>query len=232
MILFGPTHLSTLTLISLVTLSCVICQRKGHRWPRFFLAFLCLNVFTVNQWSYLQVSFPVPLNNTIPGHLCDLVAFLMGFGLLFRHALSCELAYTWGLGGTLQALITPNLSQDFPDPIFLSFFHAHGVIVVAALFLPLGLRWSPRPGVVLRSFAWLQLYFVAAIGLNLSLGTNFGFLMQKPQAASLFDYLGPWPWYWLALQPISLLLILLPCLPFRRSRNIWLPWTKQAKPSP
>ena len=34
-----------------------------------------------------------------------------------------EVAYFWGIGGTLQAIITPDLRHAFPDVRFLQLFH-------------------------------------------------------------------------------------------------------------
>ena len=36
-----------------------------------------------------------------------------------------EVAYFWGLGGTLQAVLTPDLRYGFPDWRFISFFTSH-----------------------------------------------------------------------------------------------------------
>jgi hypothetical integral membrane protein (TIGR02206 family) len=44
---------------------------------------------------------------------------------------------------------------------------------------------------VVRTAAWA----VAVFGLNLKLGSNYGYLNEKPGAASVLDLLGPWPWY-------------------------------------
>ena len=52
-----------------------------------------------------------------------------------------ELAYFWGLAGTLQGLLTPNIHQGFPSPVYISFFWNHGFVVISALFLPLAMGW-------------------------------------------------------------------------------------------
>jgi len=46
------------------------------------------------------------------------------------------------------------------------------------------------------------------------LGSNYLFLAYKPPAATLLDYLGPWPWYFLSMVAIGLALASLLYLPF------------------
>ncbi|EUA70030.1 integral membrane family protein [Mycobacteroides abscessus subsp. bolletii 1513] len=36
---------------------------------------------------------------------------------------------------------------------------------------------------------------VFTMGFNAVAGSNYGFLNRKPSTASLFDLMGPWPWY-------------------------------------
>src|SRR5205814_10196709 len=56
-----------------------------------------------------------------------------------------EIASFWGIGGTLQAIITPNLRFGFPDLRFVSFFVAHCGIIIGIVFLMLVYGFRPRP---------------------------------------------------------------------------------------
>ena len=193
--LFGTVHGVTLIVIALVAGIFIREGRRGHIWPTAILAFICLSAFPINQIALLRVDFQPPLENFIPCHLCDIAALTAGFAILTRKPLLCELTYCWGLAGTMQALITPNLLLDFPHPRYWSFFIQHGVIVVVALYLPLAMGWKPRDGVVPRVFLCNQIYFITALCVNSILVTNFGFLAHKPNTPSLLDHLGDWPIY-------------------------------------
>lgn len=40
-----------------------------------------------------------------------------------------EIAYFWGLGGTLQAVLTPDLQHGFPSLVYVNFFLGHGLVI-------------------------------------------------------------------------------------------------------
>ena len=88
------------------------------------LSFCCFAAYPFNQAAWESTGGTITLDAVIPFHLCDIAAFLCGFALITRRYLLCELSYFWGLAGTLQGLLTPNLPYDFPHPVFLRLFHA------------------------------------------------------------------------------------------------------------
>ena len=219
--LFGICHGLTILALATIGVLFIAWGRRQKIWPRAILAFICLIIYPINQVALSTLPFQLPLNNIIPGHLCDIAALTAGFGLLTGRPILCEITYCWGLAGTIQGLITPNLPYDFPHPMYWSFFIQHGVVVIVALYLPLAMGWKPRPGVVPRIFIWNQVYFVCAIIVNSTLGTNFGFLAAKPEVASPLDLLGDWPVYLIWLQILAATLMTLLLLPFSRTINIW-----------
>jgi hypothetical integral membrane protein (TIGR02206 family) len=219
--LFGLTHGLTILALVVIAAICIFAGRRGCIWPRALLAFVCLSVFPINQLALGILDFDPPLNNLLPFHLCDIAALTAGFGILTRKPLLCELTYCWGLAGTMQGLIFPNLGWDFPHPMFWGFFIQHGVVVIVALYLPLAMAWKPRAGVVVRILLWNQIYFLSAMAINGALGTNFGFLAEKPEVSSPLDYLGDWPIYLIWLQVIAAVVMTLLLLPFAKTINIW-----------
>ncbi|BDS08875.1 hypothetical protein NT6N_39150 [Oceaniferula spumae] len=219
---YGMTHIGVLAVLVVVTTLMIRRCRKDPESPRAkaaiaLLAFLCFAAYPINQAILSAYGGSFPLDSLMPFHLCDIAAFICGFALITRRPILCELSYFWGLAGTMQGLLTPNLAHDFPSPVFFIFFLHHGVIVITALLLPLGLGWRPREGAALRAFVWVLIYAGVAFIANYLLETNFGFLMHKPDRGSLLDIMGPWPWYVLCLISLAGLFFYLLSLPFKRS---------------
>jgi hypothetical integral membrane protein (TIGR02206 family) len=159
------------------------------------------------------------LRRGLPLQLCDWVVVATMVALLRRRRPAFELAYFWGLAGTVQALLTPDLTADFPDPAFLTFTGLHATVVVSILVLAGGCNLRPGPRGPLRAWLWLQAYAGAASLANALLGTNYGYLRHKPDHPSLLDMMGPWPWYILVLEAVAFAFFWLLGLPFRTRRS-------------
>ena len=106
-----------------------------------------------------------------------------------------ELTYFWALSASLQAVITPDLNESFPDVLWFTYYATHAGAIVAACLLVFVERRYPRRGAVWRVYgitiAWAAL---AALG-TLITGGNYMFLRRKPAHGSLLDAMGPWPLY-------------------------------------
>ena len=196
---------------------CTACRRWPGRWVRY--AGRAISVVLVAD----AVTFVlVPLvdgrwsvQTSLPLALCD-VALIVAAIACWRPgwALAVELTYFWGLAGTLQAVVTPDLTAGFPQVEFFEFVVGHLGIVIAALFLVVGLRLRPRPGSVLRVFAITAVY-TAFVGIfDWLTGSNYMFLAAVPEHGSLLSLLGPWPWYIVSAAAVALVLLLLLDAPF------------------
>jgi hypothetical integral membrane protein (TIGR02206 family) len=218
-VLFGPSHVIAILLTLALPLAMALAARHEHlgrhadRATRIGLALLLLS-----GWAgYLLVNGvrgELNLDRSLPMHLCDWAQIALIVALFTRNQFAYELGYFWGLGGTLQGVVTPTVFYDFPDLQFLFFFIQHGGIIAGLLYLTLGSRLRPYPKslprVVLASFAYL-----AAAGLvDWLLGVNYGFLREKPAGQNLLTILSPWPWYIPELVLIGALSVLIYYLPF------------------
>ena len=129
---------------------------------------------------------------------------------------SLELAYFLGVAGSGMALLTPDVG---PGLGFAQFFASHGLVVGSVLFLAFAGELRPRPGAGWRAFLFVNVYAALVAVFDGFFGTNYMYLREKPQAASLLDLFGPWPFYVLAAEPVALALFFALDLPFRRRRG-------------
>ena len=165
----------------------------------------------------------------LPLYLCDVVSLVLAVALITRRPRWVEIGYLWGVAGTVQGLITPTLYFDWNTPEYYAFFLQHGGVPVAALTLVFGARIIPQPGTFRRAVMWSWVYMGGVMLINVLLGANYGFLNGKPAVGTMFDYMGPYPWYLLTLQAVAFTLYGLLLLPFARpTREIPLAGMDQA----
>ena len=189
--LFGPAHLAAIGLtLGLPVLFWLtvrgprrVTHRRAIRWS--------LVVLLLVNWIAYDISryfTGLSLGRVLPMQLCDWATVTVVVALLTDRQTWYELSYFWGLAGTFQAILTPNLPVGFPDLRFISFFVAHCGIVIGVLFLTLVEKLRPSPGSILRTMGWSELYLVTALLVNHLTGDNYGFLTHRPAGASLLDY--------------------------------------------
>ncbi|MHB8436228.1 MAG: YwaF family protein [Acidimicrobiales bacterium] len=156
---------------------------------------------------------------SLPLALCDVGVLVAALACWWRIPLLVELTYFWGLAGTLQGVLTPDLNLGFPHLIFFQYLVGHLGIVVAALFLVAGMGIRPRPRAVPRVFA-ITAGYTAFVGLVDALtGANYMFLRQPPSEWTLLRLLGPWPWYILSASAVAVVLFTLLDAPFWPGRR-------------
>lgn len=214
--LLALEHLGALVVIAASTVVLVIAaRRRPGEWLKVFAAVLVVD--EVSWWVFLlgggQPGSKVALS--LPLQLCDVAIFVAAAALWTRQQLLAEVTYFWGLAGTIQALLTPDLPQHFPTYPYLQYYIAHGGVVAAALILVIGLRRRPRPWAVAR-VAGLTVVYAALVGfVDAVTGADYMYLRSKPSSATLLDLLGPWPWYILSAALIAIVLFAILDAPFR-----------------
>lgn len=202
---------------------CSAARLRPGEWIDTAARALAIIVFAAEAgwWVYLALGGRGPWSAAydLPLQLCDVVGFIAPAALWWRQPLLVELAYFWGLAGSVQALLTPSLMEHFPSYPYWQFYVAHGGVVVTALFLVIGLRLRPRSRSVPRIFL-ITVAFTVLVGLaDIVTGGNYMFLREPPSTGSLLNFMGPWPWYIATGTVLALVFILILDAPFRLARN-------------
>jgi hypothetical integral membrane protein (TIGR02206 family) len=134
-------------------------------------------------------------STSLPLALCDMAVLVAVAACWWRLPLLVELTWFCGLAGTVQAVITPDLNVPFPHLVFFQYLVGHLGIVLAAVYLVVGMRITPRPGAVRRIFGILAGYTVFVGCVDAVTGANYMFLRSPPPEWTVLRLLGPWPWY-------------------------------------
>jgi hypothetical integral membrane protein (TIGR02206 family) len=221
--LFGPAHIAILSAVPLTAGILALLERhlRRERQPiRLALAAVLL-LNSLAWYGYLAwrrwLSFP----GSLPLELCDATLCLTILALFTRSGAIFDLAYYGALAGTSMAVLTPDLWEPFPSFSTVEFFVAHGLVLVAVLYLVWSGAARPRPGSVWRAMLGLNL-FAACVGtFDVIFKTDYMYLRNKPGNPSLLDFLGPWPWYILSGEGIALGLFILLYLPFKGRSRIY-----------
>ncbi|MGH3355384.1 MAG: TIGR02206 family membrane protein [Nocardioidaceae bacterium] len=199
---YGASHQAAMVLLAVGAVALVWLGRSHRETDRarwFSRGFaVAVALFTVP----LQILYFTPqywsLERALPLQLCDLAWMVAAYGLWTHRRWAAALAYYWGLTLTTQAVVTPDLAADFPDPVFLLYWGMHLLIVWAAVYLVWGLGLTPTWRGYRTAVVTTAVWAVSVFFFNLATGTNYGYLNAKPPSVSILDLLGDWPWYILA----------------------------------
>jgi hypothetical integral membrane protein (TIGR02206 family) len=155
------------------------------------------------------------IQTMLPLHVCSILVWVGGWMLIKRNKTIYEYMYFLGIGGALQAIITPDLGiYGYPHYRFFQTFISHGLIVTAAIYMTTIEGFRPTWGSFKRVIIGGNIYMLVVTGINWLIGSNYMWTLRKPDTASLFDIMPGWPWYLLVTELIGLVMFLLLYLPF------------------
>ncbi|MDQ3622971.1 MAG: TIGR02206 family membrane protein [Verrucomicrobiota bacterium] len=179
----------------------VLCWIFNRRWPTgpfdkaaARVQALILLAVEIYEWKLKIQDSGAIAGHLLPMQLCDWALFATAIALWFRSQICFEVAYFWGLAGTIQALFTPAISSELAWWRQVGFFLGHSVIVIGVIHLVLVGRMRPQPGSLLRVLGWSELYLATALAANALTGENYGFLSQRPDTPSLLDLFSDTRW--------------------------------------
>jgi hypothetical integral membrane protein (TIGR02206 family) len=220
---FDMQHLATLALIGAL---CVLlfhaaksCAPTTRIWIGRVLEAALLG-YAACLYVQQGLAHALSLEYSLPLDLCNLVLIACVVSLFRPNRFTSEIAYFWGLGGAVQATVTPDLASGFPSWDFVLFFWGHGAILLAIVFLISGRDFRPQKNSLVRMMIALNVYALVVGSINAVAGWNYGYLCRKPAMPSILDWLGPWPWYLLSLELIAFVTFLI--LDQLRRLLVWL----------
>lgn len=226
--LFSTPHILALCILVIMLFLMIILKNQlRHAVTNFVVRIsiaivLVLSEISFHLWFIYHQKWDIA--TTLPLQLSSISLFLAVFLLLSRQFLVFEITYFVGTASAIFAMMTPDLVYAYPHFRFVHFFIAHGGIVVTTFFMIIIEKYNPSYKSVWIAFVSLNLYVSFIFMLNLLLDANYMYLMAKPLSNTLLSYLGPWPFYLLSLEGITIIAFHLLYIPFIFSK-----WTNTAK---
>lgn len=216
-VLFSVPHIIMLAVILLITVLTYVFRHRLQLIKKstriYIAAFLIVQQLYLTVWYIIYAG--LPLRESLPLELCDISMIMCAVMFAGKSYSLYEIVYFWGMAGSIEALITPDIGiYTFPHYIFLEFFLSHGSIIILCLFMTLVYGYRPSFKSLIKSLAALNIY-AGFIGIYDKLtGTNFMYLCEKTKNTSIMSYLGPWPWYLISLELIAIVSCVLCLIPF------------------
>jgi len=192
-------------------------KAQQQKFIHFFACFisLCVICFHLYRICFDGYNFKTDL----PLYLCSLMALLIPVLTYYRKYWMFEVLVFLVIGGTLQAVITPDITTGFPSFDYFRYWIAHLGLLIIIFYFIFVFKMRPKLKSVFKSFFALQVYVLFVIVINHLLNTNYSYLNSKPKSLSLLDYFGEWPYYIVVCQLIVIPLFLVIYLPFYISKR-------------
>ena len=154
------------------------------------------------------------LQKDLPLHLCGFSVYLGAYTLYKKHQLGFELCYFWGIGGALQAILTPDTTGYTNAYHIFAHQVSHGIIVLNVLWMIIVLKMRFRKFALLRTIAITNILLLPIAAINYILGppANYFYICEKPISSNPF-IMGEWPFYLFYLEIFAILILGLINLP-------------------
>lgn len=182
--------------------------------------------FTVGMIAALAVIFKMIWKITVgdfdyqsdlPIHMCHFSALITPFMMINRNKRLFSFLYFWIIVGTLNALITPDVEENFPHVWYFQYFIEHSSLVIAILYTVFVYGMKPRWKDFWIALIATNIFLLISLLVNFTIDSNYFYTLNKPEIPTLLDMFGPWPWYLVQGQIMLVCFFLLALAPFLRS---------------
>ncbi len=172
-----------------------------------FLTILIFNIHLLSLGNY-------DISKDLPLFLCSFMGLIIPLYTYYRKYWTYEILFFWVIAGTTQGVITPDIADGFPSYDYFRYWIVHLGLLIVMFYATFVFNNRPTFKSVFKSIIALQFYMLIMYCVNWILGANYTYLNAKPDAPSLLDYMGDWPYYIVTAQLVIIPYFLIIYLPF------------------
>lgn len=214
--IFGKEHLLIIIfyvlLINLILKAPVLIKKLDRDYFGKLIGYtLILSKLIESIYKYFYMHFP--LKYLLPLHICNFTLFLVGIMLIKKNYNLFKVSYFWSIG-SFAAILTPDLTESFPDPLNIFFFFSHFIMIGGILYSIKHYHFRPNFKDCITAFIILNIIMIVVFPIDFILDTNFMYLRERP-LGDVFWFLGEWPIYIFWFDVITFILFILFYMPFK-----------------
>ena len=222
-VIFGLAHALSLAVLAVLGYATLRLGRAGSEETRRRIkwgmsAVLLVTFGEGHFWYAFHGEWAV--EERLPLHMCGAMVWVSIYGLWTNRPWTRPLMYYLGIAGAIQGVLQPDSPYGLPHVRFASTMLSHATLVVAGLWVILVQEYRPSLRSTLGTLVVVHAYAAVIFVFNLLAGTNYLYVVAKPESASLMDIFPEWPWYLLVLEGLLLVIVAGMYLPFARSRGV------------
>lgn len=218
---FGLDHLLALFICLLLIIGLYILQKNSYLkcdykrpYEKIFAGSLLVIEVSKYIWEWKNGLWET--SNSLPLELCTISLYAAILLLWTNHKKYYPFVLFAGIGGAIQALLTPDLDYGFPHFRFFHFFYLHIAIILTALYFTWIKDLRPTFKKLLETMVLLNIIAVIVFMIDQKWQANYMFLLEKPAGGSLLDFLGPYPYYIVSLEGIAFMIFVFIWLLFKK----------------
>jgi hypothetical integral membrane protein (TIGR02206 family) len=150
----------------------------------------------------------------LPFHICRTIALVFPFVIYHQSRKWFGILYFFTIVGTSQALLTPDLPLSVPHHSYWTYWLLHCTLISLPIYCIVNFDWKVTKRDFWNAILAGNVYLLVTGIINYLIGSNYFYKSHNPQSPTLLDFLGPWPWYLLAVEGLAVIFFLLAGLPF------------------
>ena len=153
------------------------------------------------------------ISSDLPLHMCGFSVFATSWALITKNQRFFELSYFWGLGGALQAILTPDPTSIENHFYLFSFMVSHGLIILNVLYLIFVYKMILTKGALLRTIITTNILLVGIAIINWILDANYFYLFEPPPVENPLIMAREFPLYFVNMEVVAIIVLYIISIP-------------------